>query len=406
MSARRLGLAGVLAAVLVLAIVVTVLVTGEDTPSEAVRAAASTADPVPTGPITTAIPQGCGIRDHTLDRLTPEGEGGEEILDPDRQTCTWETGVIAWSLGGANRRLEVDVHKEHELAGPAGSKVGAAIEDFTRELGQEPGSADGSKAGPVRQLVGLGDEGVTWNHVEVGDPAHSSRYTTILLRSGNVVAKIEYGGSDYGRPGTPTGRPRPLGPLSTKVTYAGAVEAAIDVATSMRMPLQDHVRVAQPEPPFAAKAPKACSLIPAATVKRLGYSGPPETADGYLFGDEEIPSHGCDWTGGLDLQVGAVQNSRVRNGQATASRRYLYLYRSARAWKPDDPEDEKYFHALKGIGDEAFISSHDTSDSATVVFRVRNVLVEVRCYPTYDSDPRPLDDAYTAAVEAAKSVRR
>lgn len=94
-----------------------------------------------------------------------------------------------------------------------------------------------------------------------------------------------------------------------------------------------------------------------------------------------------------------------------ATSRYLTRHHDARADEPISVRARKYFSALNGPGEQAFAGWVEEGSAPRVVFRVRDVVVEV----VYDDaaapgeEPLAKDQAvagvYAAAVNVAKALR-
>lgn len=419
-GARRRRAVGVLAALVVVAVAVPVVLAAVDGDEAAGPVAGAFArDRVPVGQKVTSIPPFCGVTERTVGQLTGHEDVQEMISDADSQTCTWGTGSSASSIGGSNRELEVEVEKSHELAG-SGPGVAAAMDEFARRVLDESKSSAGIKSGDVRALTGLGHEAVAWPRLDTegvvypggkitGVTGHT-RYTTVLFREGNLVAQVTFGGADYTSAGRWPGERKPKERLlSEDQTFAGAVRAARDVAASMGL-REDAPEVTRSRDRKLAEFPAACDLLPRATVRELGLSGEGDVEDSYLLDDSaSVAGKGCDWDYDLEVEIVAVPTNRLGTGEERAARRFGYLYQSAREHRPEEEDDETFFRALTGPGDEAFVGwVKDTSSEATVVFRKRDVLVRISARDidteTYSRD-EAMNDAYTAALAAAKRLR-
>lgn len=411
--------------VLVVAVLVAVVVFGGGGAGPAVSgkaAAARATDRVPKGPIVRNIPFDCGMSPVLLKRLVP-GADKEEQTGADSDTCTWEAGEIAWSIGGGNRTLKVEVTKGgHE----DGESVSAAIRSFSDHLAPDERASVGIDPGALKPVTGLGREAVLWHFTEADGPVFPgedkprkvmarSAGTTVLLWAGNVTARITYSGADYSDQDVlDVKKPKPK-MLSRTVTRAAALSAATWVAHSMRLPVTAAPKIAAaPHHTLITDVPAACRLVSKSVLDGLSdYPVEPERERGYLFDEhtEDVDPDACEWHPAASLRVTLARVGRSRAGGAVriARLRYLELYHAARDGRPDEPAGDydpvRYFHALRGPGDQAFM--HYENDTITgggtgeVVFRVRNVLVRAE-YRSVDEDTFTQDEALNVVYSVAR----
>ncbi|MFI0352765.1 hypothetical protein [Actinomadura sp. 9N407] len=375
------------------------------------KAALRAPDRVPAGPVVAEIPQGCGLSEKVRDRLAPRGEPTGLIFDADSESCTWETGAIAWSLGGGNRTLAVRIDK-----GNAGvpSPVSVAMDDFARALDARPDSGSSTARGAVRKVTGLGDEAVTLEKTGRDTPGNETRTVAVVFRGGNIVVQVEYGGADYAGDGA-RARPDKVKALDAKAALDGAFMAAADIAENMRLALDARPAVAgeRHRPPPLRRVPPACGLLSGRETEDLDAPGAPYRQKYALLLDKDFPGADldrCSWDLSLNAEIASIADTEAAGGTEAASRAYLREYHRSRASGPVNRPHDVDFHPLAGIGDEAFIVfgrdgvGDEARGQAEVLFRVRNTLVRIECEAYEGSAVEALDRAYAAAVKAARRV--
>ncbi|MDL4775563.1 hypothetical protein [Actinomadura xylanilytica] len=389
------------AAVLVLVLVVSPLRPGDgvDGVGAQLRAAFKPRDTVPSGPLVTSIPPGCGVSEQVRDRLAPHGEENEQSYDADSQSCDWESNKIAFSLGGGNRTLEVKVTKA-DGAGPA-------VAAFTRDLDTERKSTR-QKRGTVRKVGGLGAEAVVLDSRRADVRKNSDLYAVVLFRSGNVVVRVAYGGADHSG-GDGLSIPTAHKPLSAETVRDGAFAAAADIAGNMGLGADAEPAIVTPTPePPVRNIPRACDLLPAKETGRLGIDGSPLPALWPVLIDDKTEGatrDACSWGANARTEIVSIADTPAGPGSEVAAREFERIYQTSRHGGPVLRPRDVVFRPLTGPGDEAFIVFGRDQDggggTAQVLFRVRNVLV--RTDYQVDEGPRvkALDRAYAAAKVAA-----
>ena len=427
---RRWFAVGAVAVVVVVVVAITVAVQVSAAPDNIddvgdPLSAARTADNVPSGgPALTDVPYDCGMPRGVLKRLVGS-EDKRETQEAGVDSCTWGD-VDGFSSVGESHGLEVKVWAKRRSDGSA---------DPAAAIGEVGDTVDGARSmtvdgrsGPVTAMSGLGDLAVGWTTVhesggtKVVDPhdkhvLHGTAVTTIVFTAGNVAALLTYGGADVTREGVDTSE-HPLEP----VTLKAMMPAVTRLARALGMPVRGTPQaVSSPSGTPAPDLPAACELTPAGTVRTAAGNSSlrPEAEESYLFGgneaeaDQGIIGDGCKWDGGLgrsvDVQWTSVAaDSPLGAGPAVARREYLRQYRDARD-TPGGVASEAVFTALRGPGEQAF-ANYEKDDildggAGLVTFRVRNALVQVRCWDidTYSPDDA-LNCAYTVARAAAKRV--
>lgn len=405
---RTLGIGAGLAAIMLAAGVAAVTSAGgSGSEPEPIAATPLKHDPVPNRRITTHMPRRCGVSEKTIRELTPEGaleHAGES------QTCAWSSRTD----GGRTRRLEVgfvlDGRSSATGMAPDATPVSSAIKAFGTELDQRGWGAP-------KVITGLGD-------AAVAQYAHSPQGGKIAFRFTNAVVTVTYMGRQA-RDVSDTMIPE-------KVALDGALTAATDVAAALGAPTRSTLTISTPKarPPALAKPGDPCDLVPGKLtddlLKPTGTPSPSgERSDAPDL--EEISPKMCTWRrhGPRILQVSVEHfpDSTPGAGARQAERAYLKEHVEARGHRPISDHDERYFTALKGPGDQAFASYLEKSAPMTfdpmneglspgrVVFRIRNVLVDVKYASAgagHDEDageePLTRNEAVNGAYEVAAHI--
>jgi len=361
-------------------------------------------DPVPAERIRWSIPANCGISAATLKALS-----GDASLDSvGGGSCTWNNRD---QDGRGDLKVGITAHH----AGPGapgateqgGSSVAAAITAL--------GTGAVYQGATVTPLTGLGDEAV------LSETRSSVRFADVSFRTGNVTVRAEY---------STEASPYRHKPLSAGELRAGALRAAADVGRALGAPARPKIAAAPSRAPAVHTPASVCDVVPSdlrdrllGTEDRQADSGG-EHDDPYLSGSLLRGAHTttCDLqSDGRELEV-AITTSTAATAVRDVGREYLRRYLEARAEKPLAGTDERYFHALSGLGDQAFCAYleegggvSDVESPARVVIRSGTALISV-VYGSdtdgYEADLEPLtreeavDGAYAVAVRAARAVHR
>lgn len=363
-------------------------------------------DPVPAERIRWSTPVNCGINAATRKALIPDA-----TLDVagDEGSCRWYANVGT----SGDLSLKVTITAHHAGPGVPGvtdagdSSVAAAISALN-----VAGAYQGATSTP---LTGLGDEAILSE-----TPSTGTRSADVEFRTDNVTVQAEY--STTFNPDS--GRPKWVGRLR-----AGALRAAADVARALGAPAAPTVTAAPPRASAVHTPASACDVVPSGLRDRLlgeddqnvdpgDQDGDPYLSGSLLRGDHDQT---CDLsTDGRKLTVAIATGTRP-TAVRDASREYLRRYLEARAEKPLSGDDDRYFHALSGLGDQAFCAYLEEGSSlpnvespARVVVRAGPALISV-VYSAdttgHEDDTEPLtrddavDGAYAVAVQAVHAVR-
>lgn len=398
---RQRGRAGIIAAVCAV-LVAAVLVAIAEAPYPTPAPTPLAHDPVPPEHVTWAIPDRCGISAATLRAL---------VGDPDVQKAG-EDGSCEWYGGGTGlQELEVNVSAHHAgLDAPGAtddgdSSVAAAIAAF----GDAP-----YKGLTGRPLTGLGDEALLFDGTPSTTPDQGRR-DVAEFRTGNVTVSADYfAGTD----------PRTGKPLTAQRQQAGALRAAADVARALGAPAAPKQAAVVSSRPARVRTP-VCSVVPPGLRDRiLGGGHQSVRPDNVVAIDPVDPAASIDGasqtscelsTDGRDLNV-VITTSTKPTAARDMRREYLRRYLDARAEPPISRRDDRYFHALSGLGDEAFCaylqesSLGDAESPARVEVRTGTVLISVAYGAKDDAEPLTREDAvngaYAVAVAAGNAVHR
>ncbi|WP_329520134.1 hypothetical protein [Spirillospora sp. NBC_01491] len=366
-------------------------------------------DPVPARPLITSLPSNCGIASATVDAVVGHADMNE---NGDQGTCAWTT-----RLGERNRRtLNVSLHLELEETSPAsppgsGTMASGTLNDeeiriadgltrsgpwvkntpAARAVDRLPAASEETRQRPVK---GLADEAVA---------LVTGLDTKIVFRFGNAVGSVEYqdDGLDLERVG------------DMKPALRAASDAARALGASVRSP-----KVAAPPAPGAApaktKLPGGCALIPTGMVEQI-VKGKAETDSdvsvtrdiGPLGSSDKPEASGCVWKSehrALSVVATPFPGRSSHEAVQAATRAYLKLHLNSRAEEPISGGGEKYFRAVTGLGEQAFAAYVEDGTPGRVVFRVRNVLVEVAFAPKDPSERMPGAERVALAQRAAAEV--
>lgn len=402
---RRRGLFAGLAGVVVVALVVVggfVLFGGEDiddlpAPKTLGR------DPVPAEKTITKRPTNCGISMATIKALVPGAK--LRLSRGDYSRC--------YGVGTGHVEPTLDVSYD-DTAGPlAGkrSRVGVAIQQFQQVIsGLAPPSSDAPRTrGVYKPLTGLGDDAAYSTGPNlVGDGA----VTSVVFRSGHLLTAVTYG-SDWA-------------PRSALERFRrGAFRAATEVAKGLGVPAHPvRTQVSRAMP--VAVPRDVCALVPKDLLKILG-DGDDDPQTQIDHQEATIPSpsaaastcnatvrgSGDDYSA-RNLEV-TVDGATAPGLEAVVTRQYLAAYYEDRAERPTGPRSVRYFHALRGVGDQAFCAyltgppGYGAPPFARVVVRSRTALITVDFgNGTADgglSEQQAIDGAYAVAVKVAAKVK-
>lgn len=368
---------------------------GSETPTTTATPLAH--DPVPTGRIITKQPAKCGVSKATLDALLPKREvrdGGGST------TCRWSSET---DDGRRERQLEVEF--AIQLTPGVGTATNAPTTSVSQAIEVFAGVAGQKGTQPV---TGLGDEAAASY-----DQGTFDRSGTVTFRAGNAVVKVSYSGEDRGGDR--------LKQLPRKTALDGALTAAADVAKSLDAPVKATPATTTPrsEPPGISRNVAPCDTVPTTMVTELTRptgtpSSPEENTGDVGEDDDESKSRTCTWKSyerALTVSVTRFPAGRSGSGTRQAKRKYLEMYQSARAAEPLSKHDTRYFTALTGPGQQAFGSYIEEIAPGRVVFRDRNVIVDVGYGlpgiaggSTGDEEPLTRDEAVNGAYTAATRI--
>jgi hypothetical protein len=352
-----------------------------------------TADPYPT-PSAFSQPPNCGVRTATLDKVLP---GGGSMRQEDG-TCRFD--IDYGSRSGWQGSLTVGL-----LAGRS-SGPNPSVADA---MGLFEATAD---RGAWQDVSGLGDEAAVHHDGNLG-------ITEVVLRVQGVRAHIVYSARRT------KGFDRK--PLDEKPSVDNALLVAADVASALGGEVDSPTVGSQPASAPALHAPDACDLIPAATLRKLhngddpkrlnlppNSDGSTDTCDWY-----SIPSASGDSVLSLSVSVETFSDDGQASGERKAARKFLKTYYEAREgeYLIGDKAGRR-FHPLSGPGNEALGYYYTRSGyrgpeveregCGVIVFRVRNIVVEVSYEGAADGKPlgeaAALNRAYLAAKDAAAAL--
>lgn len=403
---RHVAAVSAIVAVVGAALVCAVLITLMSVPAPLPVPRTLPRDPVPAERIRWSIPPDCGISAATRKALVPDatveaaGDGGG---------CRWYVEKAAFG----DRSLEVSVTAHH--AGP-GVPGAADNGDSSTAAAISALSVGGAYQGATNTpLTGLGDEAILSE-----TPSGDSPDADVEFRTGNVTVRAEYGVAFV----PVKGRARLTGRLR-----AGALRAAADVARALGAPAAPKAGAAPARAPAVHTPASACAVVPSdlrdrllGTEDRDAEPGEDQEDDPYAGGSllRGARDQTCDLHSDSRKIIVAITTSTAPTATRDAGREYLRRYLDARAEKPIAGTDARYFHALSGLGDQAFCAYLAESSSvngpespARVVIRVGPALVSV-LYGTVtddyaDADPltrdEAVDGAYAVAVKVAAGVK-
>ncbi|TDC58665.1 hypothetical protein E1281_00730 [Actinomadura sp. KC345] len=404
-----------------LALGVTIAVAaGRDTRSGGIadgplRPAPAIADPVPAGRIIEKLPRNCGVSDETALRLAPgadrDAEEGGVFRRGGPGSCMWYSlddgkAKCDWCMGDfANERvLDVSITLAE---GRSQSPITEAMDLVARS---EP-----NEAAP-EVVEGLGEEATARY-----SPDGRTEGAVVTFREGNAVATIEYRGWDD------AGERRETIPKKTAMD--GALAAAAEAAKSLGAAASPKLStVKHPVTRPLGRVPKPCDAVPGDTVDKVARDAYRRRGSPTLFSMTVQPGmsgDSCMWRAEtsryayegrsrtLKVSLAVAEERLPGMGVHTATRQYQGLHRNLRDGKVIGADDLTGFTPLAGPGDRAFAvtktGTGSSGDIGVVVFRKRNVLVEV-AYEGADERTKLhgsllIDSAYTVAVAVERSLR-
>ena len=403
---RRAAIAAAATALVVVAgLVVAVVTLGDDgLPAPHVLAH----DPVPPEHDRATIPTNCGVTGQTVSALTPHPRLEKNGDDGD---CEWYSEATGKR---GDRRLTIRLSIVHAGAGVP-NVTSSGNSSTAAAMGSFAPTAESKRPGQ-RTVTGLGDEAYLFS--ERGD------LLTVAFRAGNVMASAQWEADTY------TTRLKKA-PASDARMRADAFRAAADVARALGAPAKPALGAA-PSPRAVSGLPKsACAAASKELRERLlGDDADSSSGDGDPLDpsapDAEQRVRSCTWRAdGRELMVAiaAARPSGIGTQMSDARREYLRRYLDARAEKPISAHDERYFHALSGLGDQAFCAYVEEADlpglaargPARITARVGGALVTVTYgavpggYDDDDAGPLSREDAvngaYAVAVRAVRAAR-
>jgi hypothetical protein len=443
-SNRRL-LAGVGATTALLVLVVVVLLPHDpDGPGArevlnvgSLAAPKAARDLVPSGPIVTKYPAACGVPDAVARELVPGSRpGGRErglFADTSKGVCLWYALNDGEEQGGfvpdGNRlRKERVLHVDIVLgkASSFASPIGGAMEQIDRGPVGAPTDA------ALRVVTGLGEE------ARAGYSPALDEGAFVRFRVGNAAVLVNYGGWDR------KGKDPAQRQLPEKTAMAGALRAAAGIAKNVGVPTRSTPSFALPQAaaPVIQRLPKPCDTVSAETLRKVANGAyrergvtslvapspgtVPDQAPAAMRGDA------CRWTThtatstsleakdsarNVEVTIAAVSGRQPGSAVQFATREYLRQHHNARDGKKDGTINlQQGFTAISGLGDQAFVvyGEHPGGGNESpgrVVFRLRNVLVQVRYFSdSQDDDPltrsEAINGAYTVALDVAGSLSR
>ncbi|HEY8480036.1 MAG TPA: hypothetical protein VIL71_09420 [Spirillospora sp.] len=344
----------------------------------ALPAPPSAPDRVPAGPVIATVPPNCAISPGTVGRLVAEPRLTKQTLTE----CQWTSGG-----GGASRRsLYVGIGLHHGTGGalanvvqPGRSPIGAAMMSFGARW-------SGSS---LHAVTGLGDEAIVRYSPSDG--------STVVARIGNATVVVTY---------LDTRRPMP-----EDTARNGAFTAASEVVDRLgaRSPSRPAVAPAA-DPSPARETPDVCDAVSERTLNRLVRDdrefrrARPEEAGLVVRGARGV---GCSWTSQEQrLRVAAVvvSGNALWDGTRLAARAYTIGHNDARAEETLSVRDEKIFHSVPDLGDQAFTVHVPGVLPGTVVFRDGDLLVQASYGEVDERHPMEGGDAVRGAYAAARDV--
>lgn len=378
----RARVIGVAVAVVVLAAGGTAIVLGARSTSDVPAPTPLAHDPVPAvRHKVIGTPARCGVSQRTLAALVPRYRT-TNLADPDLPGC-------GWSVQGRSRR---ELRVRFRDVSPAAPPPVAAADAIVRFAATgDPGTKG------ARTVTGLGDEAMIVDMQDMG--------RTVVMRFENVIVAVSYHGLAHDES------------LSRKAETAGELRVATDIARRIGAPDRPRQVTASPkdEKPAISRSIAPCHLVPTKLVNTLlRPKSPPVTPDDDPAGiTTDSAQKACRWrpmddgpTRALTVSVQRFSGTAPGSGTRRARHTYLASYLKARATEPISRRDDRYFAALTGLGRQAFGSYVEESAPAQIVFRDRNVIVQVTyAASSPDATPTPINAGYAVATHIAGVLR-
>jgi len=399
---RRKGRGGLIAGLSIAGVVVValivlagVLVFGGDDIDDLPAPKTLGHDPVPAEKTITARPADCGVSKATLKALVPGRDTPSYGSD-----CNW-----SGYTDSVIRRLGVQ-YQDRAPAPDKKSDVAAAIEQFDVST-----SDSASLYGNVfKPMTGLGDDAAYAAGPEDGRGVEA----TVVFRVADRVITVKYESLEAKA-------------SETEKYRRGVFRAAGEAAKALGATADP--TVAKPAQTAPATVPSdVCKLVPEDLMTTLGGDDDPfthsdDTDD--IINKQAIPSAstaGCRTStfggSGKDRSLEAhVTGATEPGADAAVKRQYLAAYYEARAERPTSGGSGRYFQALSGLGDEAFVSYLDGSrngsllgkNTAQVVIRSRTALITVEFGGELSesglTQQQTINGAYAVAQKVAAGVK-
>jgi hypothetical protein len=388
---RRLSIAGgVVAGTLLIS---TLVLVGSDRVDE-LSAPPVAADPIRAVPATHAFSTDCGVSQATLDALVPEAERRRSQTD----ACEWATArsererylSVSITLGDSSQQSALGTLGTT----PTTNAMGAFVNNVTQLREKK------------MAVNGLGDEGRAYYPADRIQDGGGS----IIVRARNVIVKTNYRSGTYAEE-----------QLSGKSAMDGALRATTDVVRGLGVPVHRPPSIG----PLKADAMPArspgdpCKMVSPQILEKL-IEEPEQSRDGDITSSREGKNaQTCSWKPrtwpdnyAYYLQVVLTPHPSLE----AAERSYRTKHIEARAEEPISKENEKYFTAVAGLGEQAYAAFVEEGSPGGVVFRVRNVVAIVTYSQTAVSNAAPGDSkpltrqqsvngAYAAAKDVAAALR-
>lgn len=420
-AARRAGLLGAAGALLlvgaVLLAVALVRIGDSAGPGEGARLPAPRAvpDPVPDGPIVTAMPANCGVSRRTARSLAPGSDPDAEKSGLFREggpgSCMW------YSLNDGAERCgfcpRSDSHRKErvlnvDIVRHTGTTGREAVLRAAQELGPAPDLVVGRN--PPRRVTGLGSQAVAYYSAE-----RDTEGAIVTFRYGNAVTRVKYTGWD-----APKGDGRQV-TIPERIALAGALRAAAEAARGLGVRADPVVAEPQPGAGLVRRPPKVCDLVRDRTAGLIAPRAERARWVGSAFpGVPGVTYDTCEWTSRtseladegakrlLRVAVGVVGEWRPGMALAVAADAYTRMHMEGRL-----PTSGEGFTAVAGLGEQAYVLYRREAGGkgqADVVLRYRNVLAEVTYSgtdgPTEIPRTQAVGAAYTAALDVAAALAR
>jgi hypothetical protein len=406
-------------------------------------------DPVPKGPMISKIPKACGVAAKTARELVPGSDaGGRErglFANTDPGHCRWyalndgeeRRGFVPNTPALRKERVlyvDIALNEASALASAVGSAMESVRTEKTR-IGRVDPAATNLPGAPRPVVSGLGEEAWLRYSPAVDEGA------TAGFRVGNAYVTVQYTGWDR-KGDDPVQRQVP-----EDAAVAGVLKAAAGVAKNIGVQTPSTPSVAPQgspraaaqggqTPPAAGRAirrpPRPCDAVSPETLVKVANGAYRERGGSSQLGGFGLTSDTCDWSAQtatydsgedvpdsqrtLEVTIGVATDPQL--GAVLATREYLRMHLNARDSKPDDTlNQQRGFVALGGLGEQAFAAygkfpQGGSQAPGRVVFRLRNVVVQVVYHDGGENDEAPLgkdeaiNGAYTVALDVLRSLSR